>query len=84
MENKIRKALEESTNYQTNEVDVEIVVNKLLDLFSVIVCKEIPEDEQLNILKEYKSGGVEDNQRRYDYWCGMLRMQGIIKRRLNL
>ena len=45
MEDKIRKALEESTNYQTNEIDTEIAVNKLLDLFSVSssfqgYCKE--------------------------------------------
>ena len=33
MENKIRKALEESANYQTNEIDTETAVNKLLDFF---------------------------------------------------
>ena len=36
MEDKIRKIMDESTDYQTGEVDAEIAISKLLDLFSVI------------------------------------------------
>ena len=35
MEDKIRKIMDESTDYQTGEVDAEIAISKLLDLFSV-------------------------------------------------
>jgi len=35
MEDKIRKIMDESTNYQTGEVDAEIAISKLLNLFSV-------------------------------------------------
>lgn len=35
MEDKIRKIMDESTDYQTGEVDAEIAISKLLDLFDV-------------------------------------------------
>lgn len=38
MEDKIRKIMDESTDYQTGEVDAEIAISKLLDLFSVNKC----------------------------------------------
>jgi len=35
MEDKIRRIMDESTDYQTGEVDAEIAINKLLVLFNV-------------------------------------------------
>ena len=35
MEDKIRKIMDDSTDYQTGEVDSEIAIQKLLDLFNV-------------------------------------------------
>lgn len=44
MEDKIRKIMDESTDYQTGEVDSEIAISKLLDLFSVSKRFEIDFD----------------------------------------
>ena len=41
MEDKIRKIMDESTDYQTGEVDAEIAISKLLDLFSVSQQREL-------------------------------------------
>mgnify|MGYP003635541831 CR=1 FL=1 len=40
MEDKIRRIMDDSTDYQTGEVDAEIAISKLLVLFdvSVAVC----------------------------------------------
>lgn len=35
MEDKLRKIMDDSTDYQTGEVDSEIAIQKLLDLFNV-------------------------------------------------
>ncbi len=50
MEDKIRKIMDESTDYQTGEVDAEIAISKLLDLFSVSGSSS---DEPENCPKEY-------------------------------
>lgn len=50
MEDKIRKIMDESTDYQTGEVDAEIAISKLLDLFSVSKRFEIDFDVRISFL----------------------------------
>ncbi len=38
MEDEIRRIMDDSTDYQTVEVDAEIAISKLLVLFPVIKC----------------------------------------------
>ena len=39
MEDKLRKIMDDSTDYQTGEVDAEIAISKLLVLYDVIKCE---------------------------------------------
>ena len=46
MEDKIRRIMDDSTDYQTGEVDAEIAISKLLDLFPVIKCESFKCDNK--------------------------------------
>lgn len=41
MEDKIRRIMDDSTDYQTGEVDAEIAINKLLVLFNVSDSEQV-------------------------------------------
>mgnify|MGYP003625384079 CR=1 FL=1 len=45
MEDKLRKIMDDSTDYQTGEVDAEIAISKLLVLFPVIKCVKCKKNE---------------------------------------
>ena len=51
MEDKIRRIMDDSTDYQTGEVDAEIAISKLLVLFNVSGSAETK--EQKNCEHEY-------------------------------
>lgn len=59
MEDKIRKALEASTNYQTGEIDGELAIDKLLILFSV--TKRFSDIELRNILSKTHLVTIKEN-----------------------
>lgn len=63
MEDKIRKIMDESTDYQTGEVDAEIAISKLLDLFSAIDsfdidCSELNKEDQFHLQRLFWDGKV--------------------------
>jgi len=62
MEDKIRKIMDESTNYQTGEVDAEIAISKLLDLFSVSGSFTAEDMEEA-----YRDGYENDYPREWDF-----------------